>query len=249
VLSSLVLLGGCGVGITPPTTSNLTGNWQIQGGTAITSPPTGFYIVGALQSQGSQASGTFTGLIPCTPPVINVTGSVDSMGNLNLTGGFVEVQLLVPANPNSLATGTLGGGGYLCQVVGGGPAVGVEIAPLTGTFAGAVTSNGANGNFSMTITQSATSNASGQFPLTGTVTFSNGVCAESILSTMSGTVSGVGMTLATGSIPVTGQNYVSVVASTNPAATQLTATSIVFQPSPCSNGSSSSTFTGTLTRQ
>ena len=245
VLGCMVLLVGCAVeSVTPPptTTSNPASNWQIQLGTSITSPPTlAFPLQGAMQVQGSQVTGVFSGTPLCgEPQVLNFAGTIDSMGNLTIASkpAYFVVQLAVPADPTVVSNGTMGVTGQFCALaMAPAPAVGVEVAPLTGTFTGPVTSSGSNGNFSMTLTQSGTPNASGQFPLTGSVTFSSGVCVESTLAPMSGTVSGVGMTLAT-------QN-IRVVASTNPAATQLSATSIVFPPGSCANG----TYTGTLTRQ
>jgi hypothetical protein len=101
------------------------------------------------------------------------------------------------------------------------------------------------------LTQSATPNASGQFPLTGTLAITGTGCAETV--SVNGTVSGVGITLASAPAPVVGQNYVSFAGSTNPTATQLTASAIVFEPIPCSTGpgapTSTVTFTGTLTGQ
>src|ERR1017187_7220409 len=45
---------------TPMSQPSLTGNWQIQAGTAITSPPATPYLVGALQDNGGQLTGTFS---------------------------------------------------------------------------------------------------------------------------------------------------------------------------------------------
>ena len=61
-LFPLAILLGCTV---PPATPSAPAvpwqNWQIQAGTAITSPPNTYpSFVGALQIQGTQASGVFT---------------------------------------------------------------------------------------------------------------------------------------------------------------------------------------------
>src|ERR1039457_6544501 len=45
---------------TPPASTGNWDNWQIQAGTAITSPPTGLYFVGAVQIQGTQSTAAFT---------------------------------------------------------------------------------------------------------------------------------------------------------------------------------------------
>jgi hypothetical protein len=241
-LCCAVLLVGCSVQTNSASTSTLgpAENWQIELGTSITVPPAGV-LTGALQTQGSQVTGVFSGTPLCgTPQVMNFAGTIDSAGNLTLapTPPYFYVQLAVPENPTTVATGTMSMAGQICALATApAPAVGVEIAPLTGTFAGPVSSNGATGNVSLTLTQSDTPNSSAQFPLTGTLTFSKGVCIESTLASLAGTVSGVGLTL-------TSQNT-SVAASTNPAATQLSVTSIVLPPSSCASG----TFTGTLVRQ
>jgi hypothetical protein len=250
-LSCIALLAGCGGGsVMSPSifpTPQLAGNWQIQSGYSITASPTGpVFLVGAIQGQGTQVTGTFSTTSICAAPqVVNYSGSFDpSTGVISLVPTPsvtlvppVGVELALPVDLTEFSIGNLQASGLLCSLVLSAPAIGVQIAPLTGTFAGPVASSGSNGNFSMTLTQSVTPNASGQFPLTGSVTFSNGVCVESTLAPMSGTVNGVGMTLST-------QN-ISVVASTNPAATQLSATSIVFPPGSCANG----TYAGTLVRQ
>ena len=113
------------------------------------------------------------------------------------------------------------------------------------------------GSVSVVLTQSATPNAQGQFPLTGSLSFSGGGCSST--TAVSGTVSGVGVTLASAPGPVVGQKYVSVIATIDPAASQViingtlsqgSLTDVVFEPSPCSTvASSSSTYYGTLTLQ
>jgi hypothetical protein len=241
-LCCVVLLVGCAVQPNSSSTSPLGAatNWQIEAGTSITAPPAGV-LTGALQTQGSQVTGVFSGTPLCgTPQVMSFAGTIDSSGNLTLapTPPYFYVQLAVPANPTTVSTGTMSMIGQFCALATApGPAVGVEIASLTGTFAGPVTSSSASGNLSLMLTQSATPNGSGQFPLTGTLTFSNGACVENGLASLAGTVSGIGLTLDA-------QN-ISVAASTNPAATQLTATSITLPPGSCASG----VFSGTLARQ
>lgn len=244
-----------------PATSDLSGNWQIQQGSQITWPTKGVSLVGALQSQGSQLTGTFyTDSVCSAPAVVNYTGSVDSMGNLNLATLGVSVQLLLPTAPPTFATGTVTAGalpgvGPVCNaILGNAPAVGAQIASLTGTFTGAVDASPnlplPTGTVTATLTQSATPNASGQFPLTGTVTFTSGAC--SVSTPVSGAVGGLGVTLATSVVPANpvSAESVSLSASTNLAASQLATTGILFTPSPCSTSpSSSTTYNGTLTRQ
>jgi hypothetical protein len=76
------------------------------------------------------------------------------------------------------------------------PAVGAEIAPLNGTYDGTLTdsaSSGMSGTGTLTLTQSTTPNASGEFPLSGTITFPSNSGFGSY--TLSGAVSGEGITL------------------------------------------------------
>jgi len=255
-----MLLSGCGVGnfIAAPTeTGNLTGNWQIQSGTSISSSPTGpVFIAGALQQQGSGVTGVFTVDSFCTTqPVFNFTGTVNSSGNLTLTATpvpVVKVTLAIPADPTTVATGNLGATGEICALALESPAVGVQIASLTGTFSGAVTASGspappiASGQVSLTLAQSSTPNTNGQFPVTGSLTFTGGGCTSS--ASVTGIVSGEGITLA--AVPGPGQSAVGFTGATNPTASQVVSGGIVFSPSPCStSASSSTTFAGTLSRQ
>ena len=262
-LCCVVLLAGCAIGGSPSPTSTFgpAANWQIEQGTSITIPPAGaFLLTGALQTQSSQVTGIFSGTPLCgSAQTMNFTGTIDSAGNMTIAPKppYFYVQLAVPANPTTVSTGTMAVTGQFCALASApAPAVGVEIASLTGNFGGQINMIedpmiplGMVANISLALTQSSTPNASGQFPVTGSITYINAPCTETIPVT--GTVSGVGITLASASAPVAGQNYVAFTGSTNPAATQLTASSILFEPFPCSIGAPNSTvsFTGTINRQ
>ena len=124
------------------------------------------------------------------------------------------------------------------------PAVGVEIAPLNGTYVGTLTdsaSPGLSGTATLILTQASAPNSSGQFPLSGTITFPS----NSGLGTapLAGTVLGLGLSL---SDPSAAPNSPSITftASANPAATQITVTNLAYMGS-----GTSATFTGVLTRQ
>ena len=261
-LLAAVALTGCAV-VSAPTASatpgGLTGNWQFQTGSSITSPPTGGYLVGALQVQGSQVTGAFTGLAgPCTAPLDNITGSYDSStGNLTFNAIGIQAQLLVPADPTSLATGTLVAGGYLCQIITAPiPSVGVEIAPLTGTYTGTLTESLTDinqttpvistGTAALTLTQSSMPNSSGAFPISGTLAFpaNSGFGAYAL----SGTIAGEGITLQYLPVanPVAGP-AIAFTGSTNPAAAQITVSNLDF--SDAGAGNTNAVFTGTLTLQ
>lgn len=271
-LFSLTCLLGCTLPTTPisqtGTSQSLTGNWQIQAGTAITSPPTAPYLVGAIEESGSTLTGVFATALPgSTSPTVEdypvmynaTTGSVVLNSTLTLPNGLTIATLAVPTNPTTLSTGTLEVQCGLCNNGQFFPAVGVEIAPLNGTYTGTLsgtritssptTTTPISGTASVTFTQSTTPNASGQFPVTGAVTFpsSSGMGT----TTLPGLISGITIELSSEPciIPFAGAvcNVVGpgsvLFAYTNPGATQITVTSL--------NGSddtgTSVNLTGTLT--
>ena len=249
---------------TPPAPTGDWDNWQIQAGTAITSPPTGLYFVGAVQTQASQSAAVFAtpGTGQPTPTTLNIV--LGFLGTYNSSTGDVA---LYPATTGSPAYGigftapstntaipvTIVGGcvyplsytGVEClALIAIDPAVGVEIAPLNGTYVGTLTdsaSPGLSGTATLILTQASAPNSSGQFPLSGTITFPS----NSGLGTapLAGTVLGEAISL---SDPSAAPNSPSIafIASTNPAATQITVTSLTYVGS-----GTSATFIGTLTRQ
>ena len=261
LLLPLACLLGCSLPYTQPASSPLSANWsnwQIQAGTAITSPPTGLYFTGAVHVQGTQSSAVFTsaGLTGAGPATV-----LNFLGTYNSSTGDVG---LLPATTNSAAYGIsftqpstytvipvgivsgcvypLNYQGVEClALISLSPSVGVQIAPLNGTYTGTLTdsaSPGMSGTGSLTLTQSTTPNADGSFSLTSTLTFPNisGLGAYKL----SGTISGEGITLydpTPGIVPV-----VSLTASTNPAATQITISNLAFAVT----ASDIVTFTGTL---
>jgi hypothetical protein len=266
-----IFLLGCTLPTGPTGASSpVTGNWQIQSGTALTSPPTVPYLVGALQGTNSALTGTFTTAQPGTlsPVVDSYSGTYDvAMGVLSLQSPLPPelagtiVTLSVPTNPTSLATGTLA---FTCPICAGltvtFPAVGAEIAPLNGTYTGTLsgtvttlppaTSTPISGTASVTFTQSTTPNANGQFPLTAAVTFPSSSGVGTV--TLPGLVSGITLELSTEPcvIPFAGAvcNVVGpgsvLFAYTNPTASQITVTSLNN-----AGATSAVNLTGTLTLQ
>ena len=246
LLLPLAALLACGSSATPATQS-LDGNWEVQGVMS-----GALLLNGAIQGQGSQYTGTFANAdIPCSPPVINFTGTVDSAGDLNLTSNFVQLSLptVAPSDPQENAVGTLSGGGYLCQTTFSTPITGTLIAPLTGTYSGTTIETASTlvspiptATISLALIQSAAPNTNGQFPVSGSLTFTGGGCSQ--LIQVGGTVNGVGVALVS-----IGSNAVTIAAATNPAASQIIPNSILFSPAPCASGNSSSTYAGVLTLQ
>ncbi|HSU19043.1 MAG TPA: hypothetical protein VLI45_04800 [Acidobacteriaceae bacterium] len=248
-----------------PTYPDLTGNWQIQSGTPPNSPPTALLLLGALQSSGDTVNGTFrfTNLAQPTTCALNqvvaLSGRVDSSGNLTLTsaplpnGTTVKVQLAVPEVRTSSATGTIEVSGDTCAVASN-EAIGVQVASVTGTYAGTLTpgtllspGSGPIGSATFSLAQAVTPAADGQFPVTGTFSYVFGACSKSVAVT--GTASGVGIMLSASTTPETGP-YLTIVSTTIPAATQITVGSLASAPALCSSDPlSTSSFSGTLLRQ
>jgi hypothetical protein len=271
LLLPLACLLGCSLPYTQPP-QTITGNWQIQSGTAITSPPTGLYLVGALQGSESAPTGTFNTVYTsgANPAIISYTSTYDSStGSLSLIDSaatYIQAELTLPTDLNTLATGTIIYDpppvcGIPCEINKTTPAVGAEIAPLNGTYTGTLsgtlttylpaTTTPISGTASVTFTQSTTPNSSGQFPLTATVTFpsSSGMGT----TTLPGLVSGITIELSTEPCIIPFANFACNVvgpgsvlfAYTNPTATQITVTSLTDDIETGTNV----TLTGTLTLQ
>lgn len=238
-------------------------NWQIQAGTAITSPPTGLYFTGAVQTSGTQSDAVFTsaGLTGSGPATV-----LDFLGTYSTSTGDVA---LFPATTNSAAYGIgftqpatntvipvdiFGGcvyplnyqGAECLALISLSPAVGVQIAPLNGTYTGTLIDSAdpsMSGAGTLTLTQSSTPNSNGAFPLTATLTFPS--TSDLGTTPLGGTVSGEGITLNYCSPAVVGP-CVSLTGSANPPATQIAVSSLTY------NGGGiniHATFTGVLTRQ
>jgi hypothetical protein len=270
LLLPLACLPGCTVPYIP---SPITGNWQIQSGSAITSPPTYPYLVGALQGTDSALTGTFSTAQSSTvsPTVESYSGTFNtSTGNLILNStaplpaGQTIATLSVPANPTDLSSGTLN---IMCGLCANGQQVqivGAEIAPLNGTYIGTLSgtlttispasSTPISGTASVTFTQSATPNSSGQFPLTATVTFPSSSGMDT--ATLPGLISGITVELSTEPCFFPFANYACnvvgpgsiLIAYTNPTATQITTTTL-YNISDSNENSVYVSLTGTLTLQ
>jgi hypothetical protein len=177
----------------------------------VTPPVTGF--AGPLQFSNGSVTGTlnlsFGGSNGATCQHCNgssavFTGTLDANNNLTLTApitggsstGTATITATLGSNPQTLADASF-------QIVGGGscamsatPGIITQYAPVTGTYTGTFNGSGtgnvpfAGTNITVTavLTQSTTANASGQYPLTGTVNVT-GACSESIILTP-GTVQG-----------------------------------------------------------
>jgi hypothetical protein len=256
-LLPLTVLLGCTVSPTTSTTApagNWT-NWQIQAGAAITSPPNTYpSFVGAIQIQATQVSGVFTPITQTgSGTAQDYTGSFDSstqdlsLITFGYAFGFTEPSIYSSPIQVNVTGGCVApsppiGPGAVCNAIFVVPSIGVEIAPLSGTYTGTLTAinqPSLSGTATLTLTQSPTPNSSGAFPLTGTMTFP--ASGDPGASPVAGTVSGEGVSLT----PVNAPGFY-VGASTNPTTSQVVVTSLAYGGGGIDPDA---TFAGTLTRQ
>jgi hypothetical protein len=267
-LFPLACLIGCSLPYTQPT-QTITGNWQIQSGTAITPTATAAYLTGALQNQGGQVTGTlsytagdplsFTGTFDSTKGILALTSTTENSYNLQLT---------VPSDYNNLSTGTLIVAGTYNPLVTTTSVVAVEVAPLNGTYtgtlsgtlttytSGTLTTAPISGTVSLALTQSTTPNSNGQFPLTGTITFPSGSGMSPV--TLPGLISGIPIWLNNepcvtefseyAVCTISSQTGSTLNAYTNPTATQIAITNL-HNSSVSGTTNTGITLTGTLTLQ
>jgi hypothetical protein len=135
------------------------------------------------------------------------------------------------------------------------PAIANQFANMSGTFTGALApgtlaapTGGTTGTGTLTVMQSSSAGADGQFAATGTLNYQIGTCTGSF--PLTGNVSGVGMILAgiSGSPP--NLQNVSVITTTNATATTISVADAEITPAPCSTSSTSyANYFGTLSRQ
>jgi len=194
--SGLIGCGGSAPAPPAPVFPNVTGNWQFlvgDPGSGIQLPPGTpiFSLSGSLSSTSTsgKVTGTLTalslaGVIGVTPCIsdttdIQVSGTIDSAGNLSLTapisGGVATLTAVVTTNPIPFYSGTY-------QVVGGPcaqtavPLASIAVPNISGTYAGTLTQGVPQGTGSLTVkatlVESTAPNADGKYPLSGTLTYS-----------------------------------------------------------------------------
>jgi hypothetical protein len=265
----LICLFGCaGTSPTPPATvyPDVTGNWQFQIETPVTTPPTLptnpiANLFGSLSSSGGKVTGilnarTFiiggSGGCVALNADLAATGTIDQAGNLTLTapisGGIATISVAAATTAGFL------NGTY--QVVGGPcaqPSIGLsayEVPNVTGTYTGTfsqvvlVPGGSTVGSVSLTATlvQATAPNADGQYPLSGTITATGG-CSDTI-SFNQGVVFGAGFQNFPnlGTFPLSGTFFLGNIPPDTGHISMLTTFEDV---SSCG----SATFNGVLTRQ
>ncbi|MGO9519428.1 MAG: hypothetical protein ACLPND_20520 [Candidatus Korobacteraceae bacterium] len=192
-------LAGCGgkapiSPITPPSTpANITGNWELTAQPTFNAPtPIAVYLTSNAGSVSGIAEGppavdnlcTSSGC--CGTPIgvfynVPLTGTVDGGGNLKLgtaAGAIPAFAMTGTASGSNLSNGsfTLSG---TCTAQG--TITGTEYAPLDGTYAGTVTSQGTGQSFTISahLDQSSAPNTDGYLGLGGTVDVTGDSCLSS----------------------------------------------------------------------
>jgi hypothetical protein len=124
------------------------------------------------------------------------------------------------------------------------PAVGVQIADLTGTYSGTLTDSATpsmSGTATLTLTQAATPNSSGQFPLSGTIAFPSG--SGLATAALGGSIAGEGVALSASSAAPNSPS-INLTASAAPTGSQITLSQLTY-----TSGGTAIVYTGTLNRQ
>lgn len=189
-----------------------------------------------------------------------MTGTVDAKNTLTLASGSlpngttIRVSLkILGAQPVS-GLGSVEVDGSTCAVANAS-AIGSQVASTTGTFSGTLSPQAsgtsgsvAPGTATVTLAQSATPGADGQFTTSGTLSYQLGACSGKL--PLNGSVSGVAMNFWDVVFSNAGTQQVNLSGTTNLSATQIEAGYLSISPAPCSSDpDSSAIFNGKLNRQ
>jgi len=252
-LATLLACGSSSPSPSASTTSNFS-NWQIRMLYGTSSTTVGMFT-GALQISNGLVTGS---LMPypdastkCMAPSQSfaVTGTLDASNNLILSvpmagAGTATITAALPANPEAVTNGSFQIAGGTC-VMSATPMTISQFASATGTYIGTLTVIDMTGNpvpgdtitATAVLTQSATPNNLGEFPLSGTIT-ATGACNDR--ATLIGTlVAGGGLDSF-----VTGPVFI---AEIDPTAS--TISGAVFIDPTAADTRCYAAFNGTLTRQ
>jgi hypothetical protein len=216
-------------------TTNLSGYWVADATNSPGYPSYESAFSGELQFSNGAVTGTLATATfipdlpnapqecPATAQNVAVTGTIDASGNLTInvplggSYGTAVITAAIPANPQTLATGSYVVTGGSCAT-SATPITIAQYAPVTGTYTGTFDVYGTSYypipgetiTITAVLTQSTTLDSNGQFRLTGTVT-ATGYCTASFF--------GVGFA-AEGQVYLQGTNN-DFVGTANPAATTI----------------------------
>jgi hypothetical protein len=253
-LALIALLSGCSTSNNPSSTTTtpptLTSNWEfntLYPGNV----PQNILYVGALSGQGTSITGVLrTNTCFSANQDIAFTGSEDTKGNLTLTstnlpGSVVTLTVAVTPANSAVASGlgTLAITGSAPCALASTSIAGNGFAPLTGPFAGTLTStSSATVTATATVTQSASANSDGVFAESGTITITGTGCTNTFPfsnffagTPFSATATATSGPAATGTLTIG-------VPTGSPSTV---ATSIAIASTGCAAG----TFAGNLTKQ
>ena len=222
----------------------------------------GTAFTGGLNINGSTVTGAFVfsnATSACNGTLIPVTGTINSNNLLTLTssvfaGNTATLTIQFPLTQNttytSSASGTAqiapGSSGTNCAISMANIAA-VYLAPYTGTWTGTIVNGTVSGTATLVVAEPITTgttfnlNASGQFPATGTFSFSTPTCSISSIP-LTGQVTGYTLQL---NQTVTGSQNAIV-----PSATETTnpVTFNVLIPSGSTSTCQAGTYSGTITQ-
>jgi hypothetical protein len=248
-----LLLSGCNAMTTSSSVSTSTTNTDLTGNWEFTTLYPGIFPIniiytGALSGQSTSITGVLrTNTCFAATQDITVTGSEDTKGNLTLTSTNLPNNVVTLTAAMATSTGTPGSGPGTLTITGSTPCApvtasiyGNQFAPLTGTFAGTLTSTSSTAVTATAVLTQSAANADGLFTESGTITIAGTGCTNtfSVTGLFAGTPFSANLTSASGP-PATatfsaGVPYGSSVSS-----------SIAIVSSGCTAGS----FAGNLTKQ
>jgi hypothetical protein len=203
LLTSTLLFAGCGNNAPKAIPVSVTGNWQIS------STATAALKLPALSGSFSGTTAALTGILhsdslaACIPPTtaIAVSGSTNGKGITTVTGhslanGTLTLSGTLAADAKSFTDATYTVSGGSCAFAAPAIATAEVFSPISGSY---------NGTFSdvdgpvltltgAILTQSPTSNADGNFTLSGSATFNN-PCFSNSVSVSNTQVTGGNFTL------------------------------------------------------
>jgi len=200
LLVLMYCLVGCSSSLAPLATENssaLTGNWQVSSTAAAAMKLPA--LSGELTGTTLSVSGIFHAATAggCVTPAtaIALTGHANSENVLTLTGplanGTLTISGTVASDGKSLTDTTYNVSGGSCAFTAPATATAQSYSSVTGTYAGSFFDSGGHViDITATLTQTPTSDTSGNFQLSGSGTFPNNPCFSSPVTVTNAQVTG-----------------------------------------------------------
>jgi hypothetical protein len=203
--AAFFLLSGCGKGIVPvevTDASSLTGNWQISSTAASAGelPLLSGELTGSISSITGilHANSAAVCVTPTTSIAVQGTADPNRLVTISgeLAGGVFTLTGTLAADGRSLTGATYTVTGGSCAFASAADAVAQAYSPVTGTYVGSfVDLNGDVTNVSVSLSQSLTSNAEGDFPVSGNSNLPGNECFPSPIVISQAQVTGGSFTL------------------------------------------------------